>query len=99
MGCSHAGLFRSRRGIRGPGQARQGGCRQGRGLSPRPSRECDLRPSFRFRRVKYKYTVVAGAETVAGKFVKRPVVEIEISHKKQAREFLAVIDSGADNTL
>jgi hypothetical protein len=49
--------------------------------------------------VKYKYTVVAGAETVAGKFVKRPVVEIEISHKKQARKFLAVIDSGADNTL
>jgi len=49
--------------------------------------------------VKYKYTIVAGAETIAGKFVKRPVVEIEISHKKQARKFLAVIDSGADNTL
>lgn len=49
--------------------------------------------------MKYKYTVVAGAETVAGKFVKRPVVEIEISHKKQARKFLAVIDSGADNIL
>ena len=49
--------------------------------------------------MKYKYTVVAGAETIAGKFVKRPVVEIEISHKKQARKFLAVIDSGADNTL
>jgi hypothetical protein len=49
--------------------------------------------------VKYTYTTVAGAETVAGKFVKRPVVEIEIAHKKQARKFLAVIDSGADNTL
>jgi hypothetical protein len=49
--------------------------------------------------VKYKYTVVSGAQTVAGKFVKRPVVEIEISHNKQARKFLAVIDSGADNIL
>jgi hypothetical protein len=49
--------------------------------------------------VKYKYTVVSGAQTVGGRFVKRPAVQIEISRGKQARTFLAIIDSGADNII
>lgn len=49
--------------------------------------------------MKYKYTVVSGAQTVAGRFVKRPVVQIEISRGKHARTFLAIIDSGADNII
>jgi hypothetical protein len=49
--------------------------------------------------VKYKYTVVSGAQTVGGRFVKRPAVQIEISRGKHARTFLAIIDSGADNII
>jgi hypothetical protein len=49
--------------------------------------------------VKYKYTVASGAQTVGGRFVKRPVVQIEMSCGKHARTFLAIIDSGADNII
>jgi hypothetical protein len=49
--------------------------------------------------VKYKYTVVSGAQTLGGRFVKRPVVQIEISRGKHARTFLAIVDSGADNII
>jgi hypothetical protein len=58
-----------------------------RSLLPHPSR------------VKYKYAIVSGAQTVAGRFVKRPVVQIEMSRGKQTRTFLAIIDSGADNII
>jgi hypothetical protein len=49
--------------------------------------------------VKYKYTVVSGAQTVGGRFVKRPVMQIEISRGKRSRTFLAIIDSGADSII
>jgi hypothetical protein len=40
-----------------------------------------------------------GAQRPGGRFVKRPVVQIEISRGKHARTFLAIIDSGADNII
>jgi hypothetical protein len=46
--------------------------------------------------MKYKYTVVSGQYNVDGSFTKRPIVEVEISNGNQARKFLALIDSGAD---
>lgn len=46
--------------------------------------------------MKYKYTVVAGALDTAGRYAKRPIVEIEISRGGPARKFLALINSGAD---
>jgi hypothetical protein len=46
--------------------------------------------------MKYRYTVVAGAVDTAGRYTKRPIVEIEISHGGPSRKFLALIDSGAD---
>ena len=46
--------------------------------------------------MKYKYQVVAGALDIAGRYTKRPIVEVEISRGGPARKFLALIDSGAD---
>jgi hypothetical protein len=46
--------------------------------------------------MKYKYRVAAGALDTAGRYTKRPIVEVEISRGGPARKFLALIDSGAD---
>jgi hypothetical protein len=46
--------------------------------------------------MKYPYHVVAGALDTAGRYTKRPIVEVEISRGGAGRKFLALIDSGAD---
>jgi hypothetical protein len=46
--------------------------------------------------VKYKYKTTYGATDTSGRYTKRPVVEVELSHAGQSRKFLALIDSGAD---
>lgn len=46
--------------------------------------------------MKYKYSVVAGQQNIAGGATKRPIVEVEVSNGNQKRKFLALIDSGAD---
>ena len=46
--------------------------------------------------MKYKFSVVAGQTNIDGRYSKRPIVEIELSKGNQARKFLALIDSGAD---
>jgi hypothetical protein len=46
--------------------------------------------------MKYKYRVVSGAYDTAGRYTKRPVVEVEISRGGPGRKFLALVDSGAD---
>jgi Aspartyl protease len=46
--------------------------------------------------MKYPYRVVAGALDTAGRYTKRPIVEVEISRGGPGRKFLALIDSGAD---
>lgn len=46
--------------------------------------------------MKYKYKVAAGALDTAGRYTKRPIVEVEISSGGPGRKFLALIDSGAD---
>ena len=46
--------------------------------------------------MKYPYRVVAGALDTAGRYTKRPIVEVEISCGGPGRKFLALIDSGAD---
>jgi hypothetical protein len=47
--------------------------------------------------MKYKYQAVAGATDTAGRYTKRPIVEVEISRAGPGRKFLALIDSGADH--
>ena len=49
--------------------------------------------------MKYKYSVVAGQTNIDGRYTKRPVVEVEISKGNQARKFLALVDSGADQII
>lgn len=46
--------------------------------------------------MKYPYRVVVGALDTAGRYTKRPIIEIEISRGGHGRKFLALIDSGAD---
>ncbi len=46
--------------------------------------------------MKYKYSVVAEQTNIGGTYTKRPVVEVELSRGSQARKFLGLIDSGAD---
>jgi hypothetical protein len=49
--------------------------------------------------MKYRYSVVSGQMNVDGRYTKRPVVEVEISKGNQKRNFLALIDSGADQIM
>ncbi|MEK7558605.1 MAG: hypothetical protein AAB507_02145 [Patescibacteria group bacterium] len=50
--------------------------------------------------MKYKYLADAQTETIGGHYVKRPVIEIELSKKgHKSRKFIAIIDSGADHIL
>ncbi len=49
--------------------------------------------------MKYKYSVVAGASDIHGRFTKRPIAQVELSHGTQRRTFLALVDSGADNII
>ena len=46
--------------------------------------------------MKYPYRVVADVPDTAGRYTKRPIVEVEISRGGPGRKFLALIDSGAD---
>lgn len=49
--------------------------------------------------MKYKYSVVAGATDIHGRFTKHPIVQVELSHGTRRRTFLALIDSGADDII
>jgi hypothetical protein len=49
--------------------------------------------------MKYRYSVVAGATNIHGRFTKRPIVQVELSHGALRRTFLALVDSGADNII
>ena len=49
--------------------------------------------------MKYKYLTVSGATDIHGRFIKRPIVEIEVSHGSLRRNFLALLDSGADTII
>ena len=49
--------------------------------------------------MKYKYLAAAGATDIHGRFIKRPIVEIEVSHGSLRRPFLALLDSGADDII
>jgi hypothetical protein len=49
--------------------------------------------------MKYKYLAAAGATDIHGHFIKRPIVEIEVSHGSLRRPFLALLDSGADDII
>ena len=46
--------------------------------------------------MKYRYTVAAGAVDTTGRYTKRPIVEVALSHGGPERKFLALVDSGAD---
>jgi hypothetical protein len=46
--------------------------------------------------MKYKHRITIGALDTAGRYTKRPIVEVEISRDGTGRKFLALIDSGAD---
>jgi hypothetical protein len=46
--------------------------------------------------MKYKYRVTTGSTDTAGRYTKRPIVEVEISRGGPGRKFLALLDSGAD---
>lgn len=46
--------------------------------------------------MKYKYRTTIGALDTAGRYTKRPIVEVEISRGGPGRKFLALINSGAD---
>ena len=48
--------------------------------------------------MKFEYLTDARSKTTTGAPKKRPVVEIVISHNGKTRDYLAVIDSGADVT-
>ena len=48
--------------------------------------------------MKFEYLTDVNSKTTSGQSKKRPVVEITISHGSKSREYLAVIDSGADVT-
>jgi hypothetical protein len=54
------------------------------------------RPS---KAMKYRYSVVAGATNIDGRYTKRPVVEVVISRGNVKRTVLALLDSGADHIM
>jgi hypothetical protein len=49
--------------------------------------------------MKFQYLTDLNSKTTTGKHKKRPVVEVVLSRNGKRREFLAVIDSGADVTM
>ncbi len=49
--------------------------------------------------MKYKYSVVSGQTDPQGRYVRRPLVEVELSREAQSRKFLGLIDSGADQII
>lgn len=48
--------------------------------------------------MKFKYLVDLNSKTTTGRLKKRPVVEVTLGKNGKNRDFLAVIDSGADVT-
>jgi len=49
--------------------------------------------------MKFEYLTVANSRTTTGTLKKRPMVEIIVSEGGKTREYLALIDSGADVTM
>lgn len=49
--------------------------------------------------MKHKYLTVSGATDIHGRFIKRPIAQIEVSHGSLRRTFLALLDSGADSII
>ena len=49
--------------------------------------------------MKFEYLTVANSRTTKGALKKRPMIEILVSEGGKTREYLALIDSGADVTM
>ena len=49
--------------------------------------------------MKFEYLTVANSRTTKGALKKRPMIEIFLSTRDKTREYLALIDSGADVSM
>jgi hypothetical protein len=49
--------------------------------------------------MKYRYSVLSGQTNVERGYARRPLVEVVVSNGGHKRTFLALIDSGADQTM